>query len=166
MKRIIFLLAFIALGITSSFGQARGTYGTIQPYNSLTGTLYGIHSGTVTAVSTDTLTDVDTGYVRVTFANNYDMVFDFVVTKLSGTVGGTALLQGTIDGVNWHTITGATDFCAGCQGASATITNTAGSKHYQWIVPVNALPYPTYQVQIISSGTMTATYSMSAGYKY
>ncbi len=137
-----------------------------QPYNYLTGTICAIVTGTVTPVATgkrDTLTNTDTGYVQFSMGGGYDLLFDFAVTKISGTVAGTSLLQGSIDNATWHTLTGNTTYCAGCQGASATVTDA--SAHYQWYIPNNGTNYPYYQIRTITSGTMTATYSSTLGYK-
>lgn len=166
MKHLVFLLAFIATAVTAGAQLPRGNYGTMQPITRSTGTIYKYTAGTPTVASTDTLTDVDTGLVRWTFSNGYNLLFDYTVTKLTGTVAGTALLQGSQDGTNWFTITGNTTYCAGCTGASATVTNTAGSKKYEWYVPVNATNFKYWQVQTITSGTMTATYSGNAYYSY
>lgn len=169
MKHLVFLVAFIATAITAGAQLPRGNYGTLQPTTNAPGRIYAIVSGTVTPVASgvlDTLTNVDTGYVRWTYSNNYNLLFDFTVTKISGTVAGTSLLQGSTDGTNWNTITGATAYCAGCIGASATVTNTAGTKHYQWVVPANSVPYKYWQVQTITSGTMTASYNGTGTYNY
>jgi hypothetical protein len=155
---------------TPNPGPPRGNYGTVQSYTAQTGVICAVKSNTVTPVASgklDTLSNTDTGYVQFTFPNRYDILFDFAVTKISGTVGATALLQGSLDNATWNTITGSTTYLAGGQGASATVTNTAGTKHYQWSLPMNSgVTYPFYQVQVISTGTMTATYSGSAVYKY
>lgn len=168
MKYIITFLAFIAIS-TTAFSQSRGTYGTIQAITPAVGSLYKYSAGVITAVPTgklDTLSNTDTGLVRWTFNNLYSMTFDYYVTKISGTVGGTALLQGSTDNTNWHTITGNTTYCAGCIGASATVTNTAGSTHYQWYVPAEATTYKYWQVQTITTGTMTASYNGTVQYGY
>ena len=168
MKKLIFLFALIAT-FTSAEAQMRGNYGTIQPVTSNAGVIYKIVSGTVTPVTSgtlDTLTNTDTGYVRWTFLGNYNLHVDYAVTKISGTVAGTSLLQCSNDGSNWLTITGNTTYCAGCQGASATVTNTTGTKHYHWVVPASSAPAKYWQIQTITSGTMTASYTGTTYYDY
>lgn len=179
MKQLIAILALLAIGITSN-GQVFTTKATpvnaVQPTsyygnqstNYYTGTICAVVANTVTPVSSgkkDTLTNVDTGFVQFVVNPSYNLLFDYTVTKISGTVAGTALLQGSLDNATWFTITGNTTYCAGCQGASATVTNTAGTKHYQWFIPNTATNYPYYQIQVITSGTMTATYAATAVYK-
>jgi len=169
MKQIIILIALILATTLAADAQVRGTYGTYQPFGTSTMSIWKYTNGVPVAVAAgklDTLTNVDTGLVRTSFQSNMGFIFDFAVTKISGTVAGTALLQGSLDNSTWQTLTGATAVCAGCQGASATITNTAGTKHYTWIVPANSTSYPYYQVQAITSGTCTASYTGSASYKY
>lgn len=165
MKHLILILAIIAFGFTAN--AQRGTYGTLTPVSFNTGAIYGYVAGVVTAKTADTLSNVDTGLVRWTFSNSYNLLFDYTITKLTGTPAGTLLLQGSVDGSTWNTITGSTTYCAGCIGASGTITNTAGTKHYQWVVPYDAgTNYKYWQVQAITSGTTTVTYSGTAQYSY
>lgn len=166
MKKILLIIAILGF-ITPTYAQIpRGNYGTLQPYTPSTGAIFGYVAGVITAKTIDTLSNVDTGLVRWNFNNPYNLLFDYTVTKISGTVAGTALLQASTDNINWNTITGNTTYCAGCIGASATVTNTAGTKHYQWFVPHDYNGYKYFQVQVISSGTMTATYAGSAIYSY
>lgn len=180
MKKIIFLIAFIAISATS-IGQvfpispvpqhtafSRGTYGTIQPYGYLAGNICSIITNTVTPVavgSFDTLKNVDTGFVQFALNNSYDLLFDLQYNNLTGTAGGTAILQGSIDNASWHTLTGNTTYCSGCAGASGTVSGT-GTTHYQWYLPQDATSYPYYQIRTIQSGTCTATYTGTVGYKY
>lgn len=149
---------------------ARGNYGTYAPFSYQTGTICAVISNTVTPVATgklDTLTNADSGYVQFTNNSNYDFLFDLAVTKISGTVGSTAVLQGSLDNATWFTLTGNTTYCATCQGASATITNTAGTKHYQWYIPHSSTNYPYYQIFCgATSGTYTASYTGTLNYKY
>ncbi len=145
----------------------RGYYGTYQSSGIKAGTICAVHSNTVTPLAAsvlDTLTNTDTGYVQFQNFNNCDRLFDFSVTKISGTVGGTALLQGSLDNVHWLTITGNTTYYAGAKGASATIADA--SAHYFWYVPQDQAVTPYYQIQYISTGTMTATYTSSVNTVY
>lgn len=159
MKKLIVFLALISLGLSAS--AQRGIYGTYQPYLSQAGVK---HNGSGTTVTVDTLKNVDTSYVRWSFAGDYNYIFDLSITKLTGTVAGTSLLQGSLDGTTWYTLTGNTTYCASCKGASATITDATA--HYQWSLPVGSSAYPYYQIRTITSGTMTATYSGTASIKY
>jgi hypothetical protein len=152
----------------AQIGTPGGPFGTIQQWATINGAICAVITNTVTPVATgklDTLTNVDTGYVQWTVNNRWDMLFDFYVTKISGTVAGTSLLQGSIDNATWNTLTGNTTALAGGQGASCTVTNTTGTKHYQWFLPAGSVIYPYYQIQTITSGTMTASYGGTVGYK-
>ena len=168
MKKYIVLIALIAISATT-FGQARGTYGTLQANTPAAGTLFKYVAGVITPVASgklDTLVNADTGLVRWTFNNLYQQNFDYTVTKVTGTVGGTAILQGSNDNSTWYTIVGDTSTCGTCIGAKATITNTAGTKHYVWILPVYKTNFKYWQVQYISTGTMTASYNGITYYAY
>ena len=179
MKKILIIIAILGF-IMPTYAQvfntkseptnilnATGPYGH-QAVNYSTGTICAVVNNTVTPVASgkkDTLSNTDTGYVQFTLQSGYDFLFDFAVTKITGTVAGTSLLQGSIDNATWHTLTGNTTYCADCQGASCTVTNTAGTKHYQWYIPGHVTNYPYYQIQTITSGTCTASYSGTATYK-
>lgn len=67
-----------------------------------------------------------------------------IITKISGTVAGTVLLQGSLDGTNYISV-----------GAD-TMTNTdvATGTHF-WVVTGN--PYGYYRLLLTGSGTMSAT---------
>ncbi len=158
-------------------GTTRGNYGTYQPYSYITGNHSTIVTGTVTPVASghnDTLVvpatsitgyGTDSGYAQFYIPSALNFVFDLAVTAISGTLAGTSLLQGSIDNATWHTITGNTTYCTDCKGASATLTG-AGTTHYQWVVPAEFSNYPYWQVRSITTGTSTATYTVTAGYKY
>jgi hypothetical protein len=165
MKKIAVFLAFIAFA-SVSFAQSRGTFGTIQTFTQQPVALYSVSVGVLTPITVvDTFT-IDTTVGQFTFNGNYDIGVDVAITKISGTVGGTLLLQGSYDNSTWYAITGNTTYCASCIGASATITNTAGTKHYVWDVPHSAVNFKYYQVTAIPTGTMSATFNPNVYYKY
>lgn len=74
------------------------------------------------------------------------------VTKISGTVGGTITLQGSIDGTNWKAMN-----TVGTQTALATITATDASNTYHWILQGSPMPY--YRVTWTGTGTMVASFT-------
>lgn len=78
MKRLIVLLALVA-ACTTSWSQ-----GVMTP-------------------AADTNTNATTRYIATTLvpASTGNMVFQYVGTKVSGTVAGVVKLQGTLDGVNY-----------------------------------------------------------------
>lgn len=184
MKKILLIIAilgFILPASAQTFNGKSAPANSIggqnavghQGFNYLTGNICGIVSGTVTPIATgklDTLNKgggtIDTGYVQFTVNGCYNTLFDLAAKKISGTAGGTAILQGSTDNSTWYTLTGVTTYCASCSGASATVTNTAGTTHYQWFLPKDATNYPFYQIRYITTDTSgKSTYTATAGYK-
>jgi len=185
MKQIIAIMAFIALCFSAQAqtfipktpaqtqSATRGGINAGGTYLSIgyaTGNQATITLGTVTPVSSshpDTLKaprvnslgyNTDTGYYQFSNSSNVDKLFDFSVTSLTGTLAGTAVLQGSRDGQNWLTLTGNTTACAGCSGSSATLTGS-GTTHYYWYLPKDAEIFPYKQVRAIVTGTCTATFT-------
>jgi len=74
------------------------------------------------------------------------------VTKISGTVGGTITLQGSIDGTNWKALN-----TNDTQTALATVTATDASNTYHWRLLGGYFPY--YRVSWTGTGTMSASFS-------
>lgn len=75
------------------------------------------------------------------------LAFQAVITKISGTVAGTAIIYGSVDGVRYQYIPG-TD--------TLTLTNVA-SQNYIWtFAEGKGTPYLYYAVIITGSGTMAA----------
>jgi hypothetical protein len=107
--------------------------------------------GTVTAMKSnyslisDTVVNTGTAYVQVQSVKvNYQMAVQAVVTKLTGTVAGYTLLQGSLDGTNFLDLN--TD----------TLTNTNQTTNTKiWIIDGN--PYLYYRLLVTGIGTMTAT---------
>src|SRR4051812_7167708 len=93
----------------NSVGPTRGTYGTAQPFNYQTGSLFTIVTNTVTAVPSgtiDTLTSpptaytgykTDSAFLQFYFPSKVDAIFDLSIARISGTIAGTAVLQGSFD---------------------------------------------------------------------
>lgn len=73
------------------------------------------------------------------------------VTKISGTVGGTITLQGSVDGVNFVTCDTAAFVSDG--PATYTATNSA-SQSKAWIV--SGAPYTWFRLNYVGTGTMSA----------
>ena len=118
-----------------------------------TATLY---NGLGTNLQTDTVTNAGTGYVQIKTVSPLgpklcnSTVFQVVVVKLSGTVGGTITLMGSIDGTNYDPLT-----TVDSQTAITTITAGDASAVYTW--RLNGSPYPYYRVSWTGTGTMGAT---------
>ena len=117
-----FILGLIACLMISTYADAQVT--------TMTGT-----NDTVVNAGSKTLTLKQVGY--------YTVSVQAVVTKISGTVGGYAILQGSIDGTNYVNIS--TD--------SLKMTNvTTNSKI--WVVQPSG--YLWYRVLVVGTGTMAA----------
>jgi len=92
----------------------------------------------------DTITNTGTVSPGVNMVNSYEQAsFQVVVTKISGTVAGTGLLQASLDGTNYVDIS--TD--------TLTLTNqTTNTKLWN----AGAVKYKYYRVKVTGSGTMSA----------
>lgn len=160
-----------------NLSTARGTYGTYVGIGYVPANNCTIVTGTVTPVASghaDTLFSpatgivgygTDTGYAQLVYRSKVDKTFDFTVTAISGTLAGTAILQGSYDNTVWYTLTGNTTYCTTCKGASATLSGS-GTTDYQWYIPDNAENYPYHQVRAILSGTCTATFNLNTTVSY
>ena len=130
-------------------------------------------SGTVGDTVVNTGVATDSIIVPYSYAN---AAFQIVITKVSGTVAGTVLLQGSLDGMNWNSISADT----------VTATNTA-TQNFMWEIPgrpkvsnsahiaatvegifyrSDALPYLYYRMQYTGSGTMKAYFKSYAVFRY
>jgi hypothetical protein len=95
-------------------------------------------------VGTATLTNADTVYLTKTVKGTYENVsLQVVVSKLSGTVAGTAQLQGSQDGVNYI------DLGLGDLTLTDVTTNTK-------VWPLTNSNYYYYRIEVITSGTVSA----------
>lgn len=120
MKKLFLLSAFLILSITG-FSQAIVT--------TMTG-------------SGDTITDSGTDYVQIAPTQFYDQVsFQPVATKISGTVGGTAILSWSNDGTNFINLD--------TLSLSNVTTNTA-------VFPKTYNPAYYYRITYTGTGTMAA----------
>jgi ABC-type maltose transport system permease subunit len=95
--------------------------------------------------STDTLTNTDTAFISLPTATGgyYAVGIQAVVSKVSGTVAGTAIIQGSLDGTNYVDI--GTD--------TLTFSNVATNTKVWAITPS---VYQYHRVRFISSGTVVA----------
>lgn len=137
--KLIGLLLVAFLGIAATSQAQLATF-----YNSLG-----------TNLLTDTVTNTGVGVVSTTTAlsstQDYDgTTIQVVVTKISGTVGGTISLQGSLDGTNWKALN-----TAETQTALATITAADASAQYHW--RLNGSPFLYYRISWTGTGTMAAT---------
>lgn len=123
MKKILLALSIIAA--TSSFSQS---------INSVV-TMTGSGDTLVNTTADNVLYPITAGYENISI--------EAVVTKISGTVAGTAILQGSIDGVNYKDLN--TD--------TLTLTNVTTNK-YIWAITFS--PYKYYKINYVGVGTMSA----------
>ena len=107
------------------------------------------HSQLTMSVSHTPLTNGDTSYLTLKATDYFSQInIQAVVTKTSGTVGGNAILQGSIDGSNFETISNDT----------LTLANQAINSKIWKITPSS---HVYYRVRVISSGTQV---SVPTGY--
>lgn len=115
-----------------------------------------------TVVTRDTVTNTDTTYLTATITGSYDLIFKTTVTKISGTVGGSMLLQGSVDNSIWFTLANSTsNIASGQMSDTATVTNATAS--YHWRLDNHKWQY--YRVRYISSGTQTSYPSGTVYYR-
>lgn len=95
--------------------------------------------------SADTVTNAEVEYLTLPVKDGYDTaVFGVKLTKISGTVAGTSILEQSMDNINFETATG-TD----------TLTSTNVTTNIKnWTLTNPAFPY--YRIKITGSGTMAA----------
>jgi hypothetical protein len=105
----------------------------------------------------DTVSNTGTGTVQCRVLRDVPTVNTTIqvnVTKISGTVGGTISLQGSLDGTNWKALN-----TAETQTALATVTATDATNVYHW--RLNGSPFLYYRVSWTGTGTMSASFSAS-----
>jgi phosphate/sulfate permease len=87
----------------------------------------------------DSCVDADTITVDVSPTSNAAVAFHLGATKVSGTVAGSATLQGSLDGTNWVDV-----------GSAVNFTDVA--YNLATFEPTK-LSYVKYRIQVITSGT-------------
>lgn len=101
-------------------------------------------TGKRTISAKDTNTNATTTYVTYAGVGEKVKSFQVAVTKISGTVAGTCLLQGTVDGTNWVDVN--TD--------TLTLANqTTNTK--VWII--SATSYYSYRLKFTTTGTQVSS---------
>jgi hypothetical protein len=100
--------------------------------------------------TSDTIANSATGYVGLTVSNYYrEVSVEVVVTKISGTVGGTVTLQGSNDATNYVTVS--TSYS---DAQTHTATDVATSSK---LFTITGSPYKYYRLSYTGTGTMSAT---------
>jgi len=103
-------------------------------------------STTYPANTLDTVAGNTTRTQRIVLTDYNDVVtIQPTFTRISGTAGGTATLQGSINGVGWSTI-----------GSAYTVTNLASQTTS---FSVNPSIYNYYQIVYAGTGTMSVSFT-------
>lgn len=147
MKRYILSLLLVLSVV--AYGMAQTTF-----YNATnTYTLARLNAATATR---DTVTDTGAGalYTKLQTGNGYVTV-QVNVQKVSGTVAGTAVLSGSLDGVYYTALSTEETQTA---LPTITLTNTTGTVSYSW--RLRDSPYLYYKVG--TSGGTTCVYYLTA----
>lgn len=132
---LVGLVAFL----TISFDASAQTFDFKSPYS--------LTSDTVTNTATVFLTTPKISPAAATSTTIW-----IAVTKISGTVGGTITLQGSLDGTNWKAMN-----TVDTQTALATITATDASNTYHYRLAGS--PFLYYRVSWTGTGTMSASFT-------
>lgn len=123
MKQIKFLLLFLLVGFITQAQTGTFSHTASNP------------TGAVVNTSVDTMS--------YTLSKGYQLVgIQTIITKVSGTVAGTSVLYGSIDGVNFVST-----------GDTLTNTNVATNS----FLVTKATPYKYWRILTTGSGTMSAT---------
>lgn len=138
MKKLIFLLAAIVFLIGATAFNSNAQVSLKSPYS----------------LTSDTVTNTGTAYLSTSYLqpSGAPTLIWVAVTKISGTVGGTISLQGSIDGTNWKALN-----TPDSQTALATITATDATNTYHWRLAHSHFTY--YRVTWTGTGTMSASFT-------
>lgn len=151
MKQIITIIIAM-FAVCNSYGQQSSA--SMQIRNA---------AGTVKTL--DTLVNTDTGFLYVTLNGTYDMQYKMNITKITGTVAGSAILFGSNDLSTWFAlesvITGTGITAGQFQEDTVTVANATAS--YWLNLPHSLFKY--YRIRIISSGTSTYSYTGTVYYR-
>jgi len=113
---------------------------------------FGVMAQTAMTVSGSPVTNTGTATVTSTILNSYETAtIQAVFTKTSGTLGGTATLQASLDGTNYATVATAATVAG---AATYTVTDVASQSV---IFIINGAPYKYYRVSWTGTGTMVGT---------
>lgn len=131
MKKFFLTAAVAALALTGVDAKAQGGTGNLTCTNTLA-------LDTVTNTETVNLSVGTTGKLKFDGAGS----FILTVTKISGTVGGTATLQGSHNGADWAGI-----------ATAYTVTDGTQTKSFDF----DRSKYTYYRIQVVGTGTMSAS---------
>lgn len=147
MKQFITLIAFLLIGYAAG-AQAI--------------TLYGSHAATDTLANagTEYLTTQTNALNTIGKAGKYDI--SFVITNVSGTTAGTAILQSSLDGSNWsHHFKN-----VGTDGIVCDSLSFSGATNHIWTVPASVATQTTntgrrlyFRIKVVGTGTQSSIIS-------
>ena len=147
MKIMIAMLLVASVWLCSDTTQAQNKY-TLRAQNA-----------SQAFVSADTTTNTDTSYLFAQLTPGYNLQLQWTNTKVSGTVAGSVVVQGSNDDINWYTLT--TDKSQAPYLAD-TVTATNGNTTGLFILQHCYFDY--VRVRIITSGTQRSTLSGTVYY--
>ena len=139
MKKVISILFVAILGM-ATISNAQ-TFSFFNPLGS--------------SIASDTVANAGTSYISTRLVSPAPAVTSTIwvtVTKISGTVGGTISLQGSLDGTAWKAVN-----TPNTATALATFTASDASATYHWVI--SGSPFLYYRVNYVGTGTMSASFS-------
>lgn len=118
-------------------------------------------SGAITTITPDTLTEVETEYFTTDrLTGTYEtLAINALCTQLGGTSDGSALLQGSVDGTSWNTLTSTADKYYFYANDTLTITNGV-----TWTIIIDKPALQYYR--IAATGTASDTTLVTVKYTY
>lgn len=138
MKKILFLLTAAAVFLVAGTQSAKAQTGAPSPYPKLlTTTAFGNSLDTVD----NTEQHVTTPALGKTTVWGTGLTAKVITKKISGTVGGTLVLQGSMDGTEWVTI-----------GSAASVTDASNNYGFNTTVK-----WYYYRISWTGTGTMSAS---------
>lgn len=136
MKQILIILfAMVALLMQSTAVSA-------QSYSSVK---FGL-----AVAGDDTATDVDQILLTSRLDGLFDITIMLVNTKVSGTVGGTAYIQGSVNGTAWNTLQNYPDLSVSTD--TATLANATTTAYWN----IARFPYRHIRVVVSTTGTQVS----------
>jgi hypothetical protein len=104
-----------------------------------------------TGATSDTVTNAGTEYVTIQAGSNTSVItFQFVGTKISGTVAGTVTLQSSLDGVNYTDVDASLTTVDSYTNTNVT-TNT-------YLTTVSRPAFMWYRFKVVGTGTMVQSF--------
>ena len=138
MKKLIFLFLWLFV-LFSVQVKAQAPTGPKITFSAVGNAL-----STPTHAVTDTVTNTTVKYqYAIVQGANIHATFQSLYTKVSGTVGGTVALQGSIDGVNWSSTL----------GTAFTLTDVTSQVASFTVVPST---YQYYRIVVTPTGTQSS----------